>query len=104
VATVIGVTQPLPRLKLALATYRVFPFGVIAMASGWGTTVIGLPAVPVAVEIGCTHPDTPPLSTYTVLPSGVLMIELDAPVVITRPTAPVLAGIGVTAPFSVGPS
>ncbi len=98
VATEIGVTQPLLRLKFALATYSVFPSGVIAMAVGWGTTVIGRPAFPVAVEIGCTSPAVSPPATYTVRPSGVLVIKLAIPVAIRRPTAPVRTEIGVTAP------
>src|SRR5579875_1624145 len=97
VATEIGVTQPLPRLKLALATYRVLPSGVTAMATGSGMTLIGRPAVPVTVETGRTQSDMSS-ATYRVRPSGVLMIELDSPTSIGRPTAPVRTEIGVTAP------
>src|SRR5579883_829315 len=97
VATEIGVTQPLPRLKLALATYRVLPSGVTAMATGSGMTLIGRPAVPVTVETRRTQSDMSS-ATYRVRPAGVLMIELDSPTSIGRPTAPVRTEIGVTAP------
>jgi hypothetical protein len=39
----------------ALATYAVFPFGVIAMATGRNPTLIALSAVLVAVRIGVTQ-------------------------------------------------
>jgi hypothetical protein len=46
----IGVTVP-----LLLATYTVLPFGVITIEEGWEPTLMGGPALLVAVLIGVTE-------------------------------------------------
>jgi len=61
VAVRIGVTVS----ELESATYAVLPFGVIAMAMGTLPTLIGFPAVLVAVRIGVTSPRSPLTSRAT---------------------------------------
>jgi hypothetical protein len=78
----------------------VLPSGVIAMAEGLLPTVIGAPAVLVAIVIGVTVPDPCPVpATYAVFPSGVIAIALGyPPSAIGAPAVPVAVVIGVTVP------
>jgi len=59
VEIVIGVTVFEPEL----ATYAVWPFGVMAMACGWVPTVMAVPAVLLEIVIGVTVFE-PELATY----------------------------------------
>src|SRR5215470_3310117 len=77
-------------------TYASRPFGEMAMASGQWPTVIGVPAVFVAVEIGTTFAAVP---AYTVLPSGVIARASGMmPTLIGLPAVFVATLTGVTVP------
>src|SRR5215467_15725817 len=75
-------------------TYASRPFGEITMASGQWPAVIGVPAVFVAVAIGTT---LPPVTAYTVVPSGVTArSKTPPPMVMGLPGLFVATLIGVT--------
>ena len=70
--------------------------GVMAMAYGAMSTLIGLPGVLVAVKIGVTVFE-PLLTTYTVFPLGVIAISVGPPpTLIGSPGLLVAMVIGVT--------
>ncbi len=81
---------------VSLVAYAVLPSGVIAIPRECAPTVIGVPAVFVAMSIG----ETDALSrfvTRAVLPSGVIAIASGlAPTVIAGAAALVVRLIGVT--------
>jgi hypothetical protein len=70
----------------------------MAMDMGYLPTVIGGPAVPLAVVIGVTVPEVV-LTTYTVLPLGVMAIAAGSrPTVMAGPGLFVAVSMGVTVP------
>src|SRR5215469_16092913 len=107
VAVLIGVTLPrtVPGAPGSVSAYAVLPSGVIAMASTPepGTpvmplpaTLTGLSAVLVAVLIGVTVGDLPPV-TYAVFPFGVIAMAYGVPLTLIGLSAVLVAvRIGVT--------